>query len=120
MDIEEDSHKNFKKDLENKLIKEFQNEILQKNQKLLFVENLFSEHYNKFLQDLIKSLEEPNNADRSTSIELNEGTLEKKLEKVFNLIWAAYVTVVLRSNDANTQRSLFEWIYKKIDEVLRF
>lgn len=116
MDIEGIDHSSFKKDMERSYMKKFHDEILEKNQKLLYVESLFSEYYGQFLKNLIEDLEETAKADNVSVGEVDK-TPFKRFSRIFKFIWLAFVTVALRSNDVDLQRRLFEWIFQIIDEV---
>lgn len=118
MELEELEKETNYKDDEIAYIHDFQNEILKKNQKLFYIEKLFSPEYTQFLQSLIKSCSDKFREDATGS--QNDSTIainDNMLRELFKFIWNAYVSTILRSSDFNLQQSVFEWLYYQMDRV---
>lgn len=110
MELEEINLVSRLKSSEKHSIEEFQKEISQKNLKLFYIEKFLSPNYAHFLTGLIKNTEEI----------IGDSMEDKRFLSLFQFIWIAYVTTILRAPENSLQQKIFEWIYKKMDRVYIF
>lgn len=133
MAIEEDVPERIKD--ERKAISAFKQEIAEKNKRLFYVSILFSKEYHDFIENLSKNFEQmmsPLNKSKGLQIffflifleGMYDETIINQRKKIsfkfFEFKTLIYYTLVLRSNDTETQQAYFTWLMSKLDSVYIF
>jgi len=83
--------------------------ISKKNQKLFFVERIFSDQYHEFVINFLRVSQEIIDKEK-------ELTKTSRITKLFRLIWTIFITATLRTGNKEHQQQIFEWIFDALNK----
>ena len=110
-------------------------EVQQKNLRIFYISNIFSNQYPHFIWNLIKKYDETcrlsNEERKSPARQSQDQSMEEEddpqaarscFRLLFSFVWIVYCTMAVRIDErsGSLQKNFFEWLYYRIDKVLFF